>query len=330
MATVFRPGGGLKHLQLFPPTNQTQVAPKRNTLSLSFSRWPIDSDRKALPTLPAIKTKIPIPPRKSKSTPSNTSKKLYKTELVSLTSMSLKKLCIPFNSFLFCFLAFLYPIHQAKAASFIYAGCSPSKFQPSTPYQNNLVSLLTSVASAASQATYNCFAVGNDSASAAGAAVYGLYQCRNDLSAGDCSACVQSAVGQLNLVCPDSYAASLQLDGCFVRYSNENFLGRADTSLVYRKCSASTSKEAEFFRRRDDVLADLQNGVGFRVSSSGTVQGYAQCIGDLSSADCTACLAQAVGQLKNSCGSAMAADVYLGQCYAKYWASGYYFRSTTG
>ncbi|XP_019709404.1 plasmodesmata-located protein 8 isoform X2 [Elaeis guineensis] len=244
--------------------------------------------------------------------------------------MSLKKLCSPFNSFLLCFLAFLYPIHQAKAASFIYAGCSPSKFQPSSPYQNNLISLLTSVAAAGSQATYNSFAVGNDSASATGAAVYGLYQCRNDLSAGECSSCVQSAVGQLNLVCPDSYAASLQLDGCFVRYSNENFLGRPDTSLVYRKCSASASKDAEFFRRRDDVLADLQNGVGFRVSSSGTVQGYAQCVGDLSSADCTACLAQAVGQLKNSCGSAMAADVYLGQCYAKYWASGYYFRSTTG
>ncbi|XP_008812361.2 plasmodesmata-located protein 8 [Phoenix dactylifera] len=243
--------------------------------------------------------------------------------------MSFKKLHKPFPSFLFCFFVFLHPIHRAKAANFIYSSCSPSKFQPGTPSQTNLISLLTSVAAAASQATYNSFATGNDSASPPGAAVYGLYQCRNDLRADDCSACVQSAVGQLNLVCPDSYAASLQLDGCLVRYSNENFLGRADTSLVYRKCSSSTSNEEQFFRRRDDVLADLQTGVGFRVSSSGTVQGYAQCIGDLNSADCTSCLAQAVGQLKNSCGSAMAADVYLAQCYARYWASGHYFRSTT-
>ncbi|XP_073111209.1 plasmodesmata-located protein 8 isoform X2 [Elaeis guineensis] len=250
-----------------------------------------------------------------------------------LTSMSLKKPYRPFPSFLFCFFVFLYPIHQAKAANFIYASCSPSKFQPGTPFQTNLISLLTSVAAVAShsQATaYNSFATGTDSASPPGAAVYGLYQCQNDLKADECSACVQSAVGQLNLACPDSYAASLQRDGCFVRYSNENFLGRADTSLVYRKCSSSTSNEEEFFRRRDEVLADLQTGAGFRVSSSGTVQGCAQCIGDLSSADCTACLAQAVEQLKNSCGSATSTDVYLAQCYAKYWTSGYYSRCTAG
>ncbi|KAG1354499.1 plasmodesmata-located protein 8 [Cocos nucifera] len=248
--------------------------------------------------------------------------------------MFLTKLHGSFPSFLFCFFVFLYPIHQAKAADFIYASCSPSKFQRGTPFQTNLISLLTSVAAAASQSqatAYNSFATGTDSASPPGAAVYGLYQCRNDWRADDCSACVQSAVGKINLVCPDSYAASLQLDGCFVRYSNENFLGRADTGLVvYRKCSSRTSNEDEFFRRRDDVLADLQTGTGFRVSSSGTVQGYAQCIGDLSSADCTACLAQAVGQLKNSCTSATAADVYLAQCYAKYWTSGYHSGCTAG
>lgn len=114
------------------------------------------------------------------------------------------------------------------------------------------------------------------------------------------------------------------------RYASTNFLGQQDTSLAYRKCSTSTSNDEEFLRRRDDVLADLQSGVVFRVSSSGSVQGYAQCVGDLGTADCSACLAQAVGQLKNSCGSAMAADVYLAQCYARYWASGYYFHPSGG
>lgn len=68
--------------------------------------------------------------------------------------------------------------------------------------------------------------------------------------------------------------------------------------------------------------------MGFKVSSSGSVEGYAQCLGDLSSSDCSACLVAAVAQLKNLCGSAAAADVYLGQCYARYWASGYYDRSS--
>lgn len=219
--------------------------------------------------------------------------------------------------------------HQAEASNtFIYAGCSPSKFQSNTPYQSNLNNLLTTIAFSASQASYNSYAVGNDSSSPSDTSVYGLYQCRNDLSFRDCAACIQSAVGQLSVICAESYAASLQLDGCFVRYSNENFLGKLDTSLAYRRCSARTSGDEGFFRRRDDVLADLQNGASYRVSSSGTVQGHAQCLGDLDAADCTSCLSQAVGQLKNVCGSALAADVFLGQCYARYWASGYYLRSS--
>lgn len=78
------------------------------------------------------------------------------------------------------------------------------------------------------------------------------------------------------------------------------------------------------------MLAILQSGNGFRVTSSGSVQGYAQCIGDLAANDCTTCLAEAVSQLRNSCGSAKAADVYLAQCYARYWASGYYFHAPAG
>jgi hypothetical protein len=89
------------------------------------------------------------------------------------------------------------------------------------------------------------------------------------------------------------------------------------------------SSDVEFFRRRDDVLEDLQTANGFRVSSSGLVQGFAQCLGDLSVSDCSTCLVDAVGKLKSLCGSAAAADVFLGQCYARYWASGYYDESGT-
>lgn len=103
-----------------------------------------------------------------------------------------------------------------------------------------------------------------------------------------------------------------------------DFLGKQDTGLRYKKCSRSVNDDVEFFKRREDVLADLQTAIGFKVSGSGLVEGFAQCLGDLSSSDCSACLAVAVGNLKNLCGSAAAADVFLAQCYARYWASGYY------
>ncbi|PAN39312.1 hypothetical protein GQ55_7G227400 [Panicum hallii var. hallii] len=216
-------------------------------------------------------------------------------------------------------------VAEAGTGTFIYAGCSPSKYQPGTPFEASLESLLTSFANAAPNAGYSTFTAGANGTG--GAAAYGLYQCRGDLDGGDCAACVRDAVGQLGQVCPAASAASLQLEGCYVRYDGSNFVGAPDTAMVYRKCSTSTSSDGGFLGSRDAVLGDLQQGAGgYKVASSGSVRGVAQCLGDLAAADCTACLAQAVGQLKGTCGTALAADVYLAQCYVRYWADGYYFR----
>ncbi|KAK4476506.1 hypothetical protein RD792_015662 [Penstemon davidsonii] len=97
-----------------------------------------------------------------------------------------------------------------------------------------------------------------------------------------------------------------------------------DTSLRYKKCSNSDNNDVEFLRRRDDVLADLQGAMSFRVSATGAVEGYAQCLGDLGGSDCSGCLADAVMKVKSLCGSAAAGEVYLGQCYVRYWEAGYY------
>ncbi|PKA64177.1 Cysteine-rich repeat secretory protein 15 [Apostasia shenzhenica] len=221
----------------------------------------------------------------------------------------------------------LIPAAKTAGSSFIYAACFPSRYPPNSPFQSSLDSVLTSIANAASQSSYASFAAGNDSSSPPGSAAYGLFQCRADLSSGECSACVQSAVGQVGLLCPNAYSASLQLDGCLLRYADEDFAGKLDTTVVYKKCSPerSAGDGGEFFRRRDDVLGDLGSGQEyFRVSSSGAVEGYAQCVGGLSSGDCTACLSEAVERLRNACGPALAADLFLQQCYARYWTSGYY------
>lgn len=93
---------------------------------------------------------------------------------------------------------------------------------------------------------------------------------------------------------------------------------------MHKKCSERSLNDAEFLRRRDDVLDDLRGAVGFRVSSVGSVEGYAQCFGDLTGGDCSSCLEDAVGKVRSMCGSAAAADMFLAQCYVRYWESGYY------
>ncbi|MED6122646.1 Plasmodesmata-located protein 8 [Stylosanthes scabra] len=148
-----------------------------------------------------------------------------------------------------------------------------------------------------------------------------------DLDPIECSKCVQNSVNQIGLICPYSLGASLQLEGCYIRYEHVDFLGKLDTSLRYKKCNKNVvSNDVEFFRRRDDVLGDLQSrrNSDFRVSSSGLVQGYAQCLGDVSVEDCNSCMEEVVMKMKRFCGSAISGDVFLGQCYARYWESGHY------
>ncbi|XP_043718446.1 plasmodesmata-located protein 8-like [Telopea speciosissima] len=230
-------------------------------------------------------------------------------------------------SSLFLFFSFL-GAHQVKAYIFIYGGCSQEKYQPNSPFEANLNSLLSSIASSGSQSAFNSFAIGNGTSTSTDTSAYGLYQCRGDLKTTQCAACTQNAVSQISLLCPYCKGASLQLDGCFVRYESFDFLGKLDTNLMFKKCSRSSTNDPEFYRRRDDVLADLQTAIGFRVSTLGLVEGVAQCLGDLNSADCSSCLSEAVSKLKNVCGSVASADVYLAKCYAKYWASGYYDSSS--
>ncbi|PHU04300.1 Cysteine-rich repeat secretory protein 15, partial [Capsicum chinense] len=227
---------------------------------------------------------------------------------------------------------FLHNNHLVKAHVFIYAGCSQDKYQPNYPFVPSLNSLLSSLVSSSSQSLYNSYAIGNDSSAPQESSIYGLYQCNGDLQLRDCSTCVASAIGQMNIVCPYNFGAILQLDGCYVRYEHQDFLGKPDTSLRYNKCSKTQLRgDGEFIRHRDNVLAGLMQGsggaTGFKASSSGSIQGFAQCLGDLSPEDCSACVSEAVMKMKDMCGDAAAADVFLAQCYARYWLSGYYHSS---
>lgn len=121
----------------------------------------------------------------------------------------------------------------AGGKSFIYAGCSQAKYDESSAYKANVESLLSSLANAASNSTYGKFT--SDSASSSTPA-YGLFQCRGDLDTSSCQSCIRSALAQLSPLCPSSSGAALQLDGCFLRYDNQSFIGKEETNLLYNKC----------------------------------------------------------------------------------------------
>ncbi|VVB03793.1 unnamed protein product [Arabis nemorensis] len=215
----------------------------------------------------------------------------------------------------------------ADVDTFVYGGCSQPKYFPGSPYESNVNSLLTSFVSSASLYTYNNFTVDGDSPGS----VYGLYQCRGDLSSssGDCTRCVARAVSRLGSLCVGACGGALQLEGCFVKYDNATFLGVEDKTVVVRRCGLPIGYNSDELTRRDSVVGYLaaSNGGSYRVGVSGGLLGVAQCTGDLSATECQDCLMEAIGRLRSDCGTAAWGDVYLAKCYARYYARGGHSRA---
>ncbi|KAL6969996.1 hypothetical protein U1Q18_029705 [Sarracenia purpurea var. burkii] len=243
--------------------------------------------------------------------------------------MSLQALSL--SSFFGFFLAISLLTHPSSSSStqpFLYVGCSQLKYAHGTAYESNVNSLLTSLVNSASICTFNNFKI-SVPGSGPNDVVYGLFQCRGDLQNSTCRDCVARAVSQLGVLCVDSTGGGLQLEGCFVKYDRNPFLGVEDKTVVLKKCGPSIGYDSDALTRFDAVMDYLAaGGQFFRVGGSGKVQGMAQCVQDLSVGLCQDCLSEAIGQLKSNCGSAAWGDLFLGKCYARFSARGDYSKGS--
>nr|XP_043620829.1 plasmodesmata-located protein 7-like [Erigeron canadensis] len=203
--------------------------------------------------------------------------------------------------------------------SIIYTECSSPYYTPTTPYESNLNTLLTSLVNSASVTTFNKFKISPPGSSQRDV-VYGLYQCQSDLSCSDCRDCVASSVSQLRTTCHVSVGGSIQLDGCFVMYNNTFFFGVEDKTEVLKICGPTVGYNSDALNHVDDALTYLVtwNGQYFRKGGFGSVQGVAQCIQDLSASQCEDCLIYARGRLRSQCETSSSGDMYLGKCYLQY------------
>lgn len=222
--------------------------------------------------------------------------------------------------FLFTFITVFLSIPSSSSSSstdsFVFGGCSQQNYTPGSAYESNRNSLLTSLVNSATYSSYNNFTIMGSSPQDV---IYGLYQCRGDLSMPDCAACVARAVSRVGVLCSQACGGVLQLQGCYVKYDNATFLGVEDKAVVLKKCGPSVGYEPDAMGRRDAVMQGLVTAGGpYRVGGAGEVQGLAQCVGDLSVGECQDCLVQAIGRLKSDCGTADYGDMFLGKCYARY------------
>ncbi|KAK2971400.1 hypothetical protein RJ640_025350 [Escallonia rubra] len=137
--------------------------------------------------------------------------------------------------------------------------------------------------------------------------VYGLAQCRGDVSSDDCLSCIQDASKEIRKRCPDQADARIWYDYCFLRYNTENFIGEVDTSygIFYYNVANVTDPDAFneklgalMDRIKSQAVAPINKGLGkgeSKLSPFETLYALVQCTRDLSQLSCAQCLAIAIG-----------------------------------
>lgn len=160
--------------------------------------------------------------------------------------------------------------------------------------------------------------------------VYGLAQCRGDVSSKDCSSCIQDAAKEIRQRCPNQADARIWYDYCFLRYSTENFAGKVDTSFGIFYFNVENVTDTQSFNKelgaltdkiRSEAVLPKNEGLGkgqTKLTPFITLYALVQCTRDLSQIDCAQCLAIAVGNFPNFCQDRKGCRVLYSSCYVRY------------
>ncbi|GMJ14621.1 hypothetical protein like AT5G48540 [Hibiscus trionum] len=164
--------------------------------------------------------------------------------------------------------------------------------------------------------------------------IYGLMQCRGDVSAENCANCTRESVAVALRDCSKSKKVQVWFTWCFLRYSNEHFFG------VWDQSSAAIVNETNF-----DNASVVSRGLVFMNEVALTVPkqplmfhtavldagqfgkryGMAQCTRDISRADCSRCLDTQLMTFRTTIGNKRAWEVYGSSC--SMWYHDYQFYS---
>ncbi|XP_059073821.1 cysteine-rich receptor-like protein kinase 2 [Cryptomeria japonica] len=160
--------------------------------------------------------------------------------------------------------------------------------------------------------------------------IYGLAQCRRDMSADECSQCVFLAGQNLLQTCRGNSAVNI-LSGCFVRYETYNFYSSLDCKKgTAVECQNINSPEV---RKFDSILFTILPKLVERVTankgfsksvddavtnSSQKIYSLAQCARDIDMEACKQCLVEASKYLNNCSQGALGGHFVSGCCYLRY------------
>ncbi|XP_074267430.1 cysteine-rich receptor-like protein kinase 10 [Silene latifolia] len=214
---------------------------------------------------------------------------------------------------------------QIDAQTYVLSGCEEKfNYTKGSVFEKNLKLLLTGLDSESSNVNFYNSTIGDTSNK-----VYGLFQCRNDLSLDDCSTCVKDATKLIAEKCLLSVEGIAWYYECMLRYANRNIFGWYETFPgIHYSAIVNVSNYAEFAPILENTINDLIKNASSSYphyasntaawTSSTKLYSFAQCTPDIDRTGCKYCLGSALAQLTLCCSKRVWAMVFLPSCQLRY------------
>jgi len=233
----------------------------------------------------------------------------------------MRSICFPF----LLLLNFRSFITKAEEPANLGSNCENSTQQTlSSAYQTNLDRILTWMPSDAGTSNgYNHTTIGTNSS------VYGLYDCGGDLAGYFCQFCISTAAREAPQLCPNRVSAVVWNDHCVIRYSNEDFFGKALTYPIWHtlgtknisnmtEIQISEAFVRSLIRKATNETNQLYYKEGFNLSATESRYGVVQCTRDLTKEGCRQCLEEIYAEVPKCCEPKVPWMVWSGSCLIRY------------
>lgn len=225
---------------------------------------------------------------------------------------------------------------------YLYTVCENSTFSPNSIYQSNLKSLFSSFSSNANLEFYATTKGENTSDP-----VYGLSNCRGDVTPQLCLECVEAAVKELSSKCSSQKVAVTWYDECILRYSNRSFLTTVDERPRVALFNTQNVTDQDKFNQLVNtsmiaLLTDLAREIStvstgakkfgtrqVNISAFQTLYNLLQCTPDLSGADCYRCLLDAINRVPWCCSGKQGGRILFPSCNIRYELYPFYWMAAT-
>ncbi|MED6219525.1 hypothetical protein PIB30_036506 [Stylosanthes scabra] len=218
---------------------------------------------------------------------------------------------------------------QSPSPNYVGDDCKNSTEQSLTSgYKTNLNSVLSWLSSdAATSKGYNHIAIGTTTNDA----VYGLYDCRGDVTGTFCQFCISTAASDILRRCPNRPSAVIWYNYCILRYSNHDFIGNLTTTPVWLfPATKNTTNSTQELQKAETYIQSLIKNATVETkllyamgefnsgASLGERYGLVQCSRDLTSEQCRQCLNDLLDQVPKCCAGKVGWMAGSPSCLIKY------------